>query len=183
MNQILFNKNNKPKSQSLEIVYNTNTNTNNNVKKIFQIQLIISSIIILFCLIHICFKIYNNKKNTTISNKLSDSFNITTLYSNNLNTNLYQSAKTSINSDQIIGIIEIPDINVNYPFFYNTTDELLKISPCRFYGPLPNSIGNLCIAGHNYNNNKFFSKLNLLNTNSRIRIYDLSRKFCRLLRI
>ena len=39
---------------------------------------------------------------------------------------------------------------------------MLKISVCRFYGPLDNSIGNLCIAGHNYNNKVFFSKLYLL---------------------
>ena len=53
------------------------------------------------------------------------------------------------------------------------TEEYLKISPCRFYGPLPNEIGNLCIAGHNYKNYKFFSKLNNLKINDIIKIQDV----------
>ena len=34
--------------------------------------------------------------------------------------------------------------------------------------------GNLCIIAHNYNNNKFFSKINKLKVNSIISIYDLN---------
>ena len=37
-------------------------------------------------------------------------------------------------------------------------------------------IGNVCIAGHNYDNNKFFSKLSTLNINDEIFIYDNSNK-------
>ena len=58
-----------------------------------------------------------------------------------------------------IGVINIPSINVNYPILSTYTDELLKIAPCRFHGPNPNEVGNLCIAGHNYKNSKFFSKV------------------------
>lgn len=36
--------------------------------------------------------------------------------------------------------------------------------------------GNLCIAGHNYNNYQFFSRLKKLNIGDIIYIYDLSRK-------
>ena len=36
--------------------------------------------------------------------------------------------------------------------------------------------GNLCIAGHNYDNNKFFSKISTLNINDEIFIYDNSNK-------
>lgn len=39
-------------------------------------------------------------------------------------------------------------------------------------------IGNLCIAGHNYDNNKFFSKIATLNINDEIFIYDnFNKKF------
>ncbi|MBO5479456.1 MAG: sortase [Clostridia bacterium] len=36
--------------------------------------------------------------------------------------------------------------------------------------------GNLCIAGHNYNNYQFFSRLKKLKVGDIIYIYDLSRK-------
>ena len=55
-----------------------------------------------------------------------------------------------------------------------SNDDLLDISVCRFAGPMPNEIGNLCIAGHNYVDYKFFSRLNELKTNDTITIYDLS---------
>lgn len=39
---------------------------------------------------------------------------------------------------------------------------------------MPNEVGNLCIAGHNYNSYKFFSKLKDLKIGDIINIYDLS---------
>lgn len=73
-----------------------------------------------------------------------------------------------------IGVINIPSINVNYPILSTYTDELLKIAPCRFHGPNPNEVGNLCIAGHNYKNSKFFSKVPNLKLGDKIEITDLS---------
>lgn len=73
-----------------------------------------------------------------------------------------------------IGVINIPSINVNYPILSTYTDELLKIAPCRFHGPNPNEVGNVCIAGHNYKNSKFFSKVPNLQLGDKIEITDLS---------
>ena len=73
-----------------------------------------------------------------------------------------------------IGVINIPSINVNYPILSTYTDELLKIAPCRFHGPNPKEVGNLCIAGHNYKNSKFFSKVPNLQLGDKIEITDLS---------
>lgn len=73
-----------------------------------------------------------------------------------------------------IGVINIPSINVNYPILSTYTDELLKIAPCKFHGPNPNEVGNLCIAGHNYKNSKFFSKVPNLQLGDTIEITDLS---------
>ncbi len=39
---------------------------------------------------------------------------------------------------------------------------------------MPNEAGNLCIAGHNYVDYKLFSRLNELEINDEIKIYDLS---------
>lgn len=43
---------------------------------------------------------------------------------------------------------------------------------------MPNEKGNLCIAGHNYNDNRFFGKINSLSKNDIIVISNnLSEKF------
>ncbi len=73
-----------------------------------------------------------------------------------------------------IGVVNIPSINVNYPILSTYSDELLKISPCKFHGPNPNQVGNLCIAGHNYRNSKFFSKVPTLVLGDIIEITDLT---------
>lgn len=75
-----------------------------------------------------------------------------------------------------IGRIYIPKIDVDYPILSETTTELLKISPCKFWGADPNKVGNCCIAGHNYRNTKFFSKVPTLEYGDIIEITDLSNK-------
>ena len=72
-----------------------------------------------------------------------------------------------------VGSISIPSINVNYPILSETTDSLLKVSVCKFWGCDPNQVGNLCIAGHNYRNKKFFSKAINLVVGDTIEITDL----------
>lgn len=76
-----------------------------------------------------------------------------------------------------VGIINIPKINVNYPILSatkDTLDALLKVSPCKYWGPNPNEVGNLCIVGHNYRNNRFFSKVPKLENGDKIEIMDLT---------
>ena len=79
-----------------------------------------------------------------------------------------------------IGEINIPSIDVNYPILtadnLDNIDTLLKISICKFHGPNPNQIGNLCLVGHNYKNSKFFSKAPNLIIGDIIEITDLSGK-------
>lgn len=76
----------------------------------------------------------------------------------------------------IVGIISIPSIKISYPILSETSDDLLKISVCKFMGPEPNSIGNLCIAGHNFTNTRAFSQLNKVKNGDIIEITDLSGK-------
>ena len=70
------------------------------------------------------------------------------------------------------GIIEIPKIDLYYPVFSHLTEDLLKIAPCKFYGDTLDRNGNICIAGHNYDNSLFFSKLSNLSFKDEIHIYD-----------
>ena len=133
---------------------------------IFFISIIICIIIAFYFLSSYFLKLSQNKK----TNILKEKYNVTTLYSNNSN---YSAIKLS-NDISIIGLFEIPSINISYPILENSNEELLKISVCRFSGPLPNRNGNLCIAGHNYKNSMMFSKLYKLNINDSIFITDLN---------
>lgn len=142
----------------------------NNVKK-FKIMLYISLVlIIILCFYSLWF--YNNiRKKEKLSKDYFTSFNIDKVYYTSNDEDTSQKIYNE-NYTYIIGIIEIPKINIKYPILSSVDDELLKIAPCRFYGPLPNEIGNLCIAGHNYDDDRFFGNIFKLETNDKITIYD-----------
>jgi len=158
-----------------QIIANTYMNENfNNNKKIknfkirFYIILIVSIVVIISCTWYFIRSIYIQNKNDALSKQMLNKFNIQTLYSNTSN----YSAQSLSSTNFIIGSIEIEALGINYPILNECTDENLKISPCKFYGPNPNENGNLCIVGHNYMNDKIFSKLNILNIGDKINIYD-----------
>lgn len=90
------------------------------------------------------------------------------------NTNIQWLETDSGQKYYALAEISIPSIGVNYPVLNETTDELLKIAPCKFWGADPNEVGNFCIVGHNYRNTKFFSKVPLLQTGDIIKIKDLT---------
>lgn len=73
-----------------------------------------------------------------------------------------------------IGVVDVPKLDISYPILSSSSDELLKISVCRFWGPNPNQVGNLCLVAHNYRNSKFFSKISTLEMDDEIKITDLS---------
>lgn len=63
----------------------------------------------------------------------------------------------------VIGIIEIPSIDLKYPILQENTVEALETSVVLMYTSQGlNKIGNSVITGHNYRNNIMFSKLNEL---------------------
>lgn len=73
-----------------------------------------------------------------------------------------------------VATVNIPKLNLSYPVLSETSDKLLKISPCKFWGPNPNEVGNFCIVGHNYRNTKFFSKVPTLEMGDTVKLTDLS---------
>lgn len=93
-----------------------------------------------------------------------------------------------------VAIVNIPKISVNYSVLAVTEpstsstaekalDELLKKSPCRFWGAYQdkgiydaNKVGNFCIVGHNYRNSKFFSKVPTLENGDIIELTDTKGK-------
>ena len=79
-----------------------------------------------------------------------------------------------IESDNFDYVINIPKINSKYPIIAETSDALLKVSVCKFWGSNPNEVGNLCLVGHNYRNGLFFSNNKKLSNGDKIYITDIN---------
>ena len=157
MNQIIYLNDNQYKK------------THNKNHFYLFILIFIISVLSLILLLYYFINYYRiSQINNEFSESLSDVVRIQSLYKDAISYN---------NSFPIIGQIEIKKININYPIFSESNDDLLKLGICRLYGPQPNNVGNMCLVGHNYNNEKFFSKLNNLEINDIITIYDIDNIF------
>lgn len=166
MNQILY-------KCKLENTPNANIENRRNFITIFSISI---SLLTIAILLYFIMK-YNFAKNSNISQNIISNFNIKTLYSDNTNYNSSLISAEDYSEPFVIGLIEIEKINIVYPILSTSSEDLLKLSPCRFAGPMPNEIGNLCIAGHNYANNTHFGKIDVLNKGDLIKIYDVNGNF------
>jgi len=75
---------------------------------------------------------------------------------------------------QTESVLDIPSLGINYPVLSEQSDELLKISLNKYWGPNPNEIGNYCIVGHNYKNGKMFGKLNQIQNGDTVTLTNLA---------
>lgn len=189
MNQIISNfVSNSDNNKASSTITSTNNKTFNKTLKIRNKRKLFIFLFIIFVIISMCLSIYyiNSKHNISkldkISKNIAKTYGITKIYNNSDN---YNYSSTLLNNEisfyeesesYIIGTISIEKIDITYPILSSISKENLKFSTCRFYGPMPNKIGNLCIAGHNYKNNTFFSNLSKLENNDIIKIQDNSRK-------
>ena len=165
MNQILITTNRH------EEYFNDHFQIRNQKEKKKYLFIFFFSIILCIMIgIYLFYSYFSKRNQDKKTALLKDKYNITRLYSS---SNQYSSIQLS-NDISIIGLIEIPAIHISYPILSNSNENLLKISVCRFAGPLPNRNGNLCIAGHNYRNSLMFSKLQEVNTHDSIFITDLN---------
>ena len=76
----------------------------------------------------------------------------------------------------MLGTIEIPKINLSYPVLDRADAASMEVAPGVVYGPGLNKVGNTVIAGHNYRNRTFFSKINQLKSGDSIYITDTDKK-------
>lgn len=173
MNQILKTKSkndiksiNKKKEKSSKRIFKINLN-------FFKLQFVFSIFLILFLIGFIFYYIFSLQNKKELTDNLLGNYGIYRLYSNIPKENSDNEVSNEAESN-LFGIIEIPKLDLYYPVFSHLEENLLKISPCKFYGTSPKEVGNICIAGHNYNNSMFFSKLHLLNNEDQIYLYDNS---------
>ncbi len=74
----------------------------------------------------------------------------------------------------VVGIIKIPKINIEYPIIDKTNDETMALSITKFWGNNVNDIGNYTMAGHNYFDSTMFSNTNKLTVGDTIEMTDLN---------
>ena len=95
-------------------------------------------------------------------------------FSNNTeNTNNVEPVKVQYNGFDVVGLIEIPSINIKYPIINKTNDTTMKYSITKFSGGEINSIGNFTVAGHNNLNGTMFGKVKRLKIGDQIKLTDL----------
>ncbi|MCI9177975.1 MAG: sortase [Clostridia bacterium] len=147
------------------------------IKQKYRFQFFVSLFVAIIFIAIFFYHVQTNKAQEKLSKDLLKNYSLTTLYhEKNLDSTKTNKSNFVIENPFVIGMIKIAKINLNYPILSESNSDLLKISLCRFAGPMPNEVGNLCIAGHNYVDNKFFSRLAELNKNDTIEIYDLAGK-------
>ena len=169
-------------------------------KKMYKINFIVSIILIVILFSFYAYAEYDRNKNADISQdilagmdddntKMSNKSDVWVVALdgsddhqgiaegyNTTSTSLTNTYKVDGKTYEMVGSINIPSINVDYPILSETSDSLLKVSVCKFWGSNPNEVGNLCIAGHNYRNKRFFSKVPTLSVGDIIEITDLNKK-------
>ena len=77
-------------------------------------------------------------------------------------------------SYQTEAILNYPKLGINYPVLSEESEDLLKVSLCKYWGPNPNKVGNYCIVGHNYLSGKMFGKLSGAAVGDEINLTDLN---------
>ncbi len=85
----------------------------------------------------------------------------------------FEKVERKIEDENVIAIIRIPKINIEYPVIYKTTESYMKVAPTKYAGGFPNEVGNFCIIGHNYYDNTHFSNLNKLEIDDLVYLTDI----------
>ena len=122
--------------------------------------------------------------------KKADSNNQIEIMAENASNETHNQNDTELNDDElkivecqidgktykVIAVLYIPKLDIEYPVLSSTSKELLKVSLNKYWGPNPNKPGNLCILGHNYNDEKFFGKLHNIKIGDYIQLTDMYGK-------
>lgn len=81
--------------------------------------------------------------------------------------------ETEYKGYKVVGIIEIPKIDIKYPILNKTNDDAMQYAITKFSGGEINSIGNFVMAGHNYLDGSMFGKVKQLELGDEIKLTDL----------
>ena len=145
-----------------------NINKNLIVYKIFLIMLIIAGIIIFAIIFR---KQYNDQVYDKENDEVTKNF-----HELQEAQNQEQPIELQMQGHKVIGIINIPAIDLEYPIIDKTTKETMRISISKFSGGEINEIGNVALAGHNNYSGTMFGKNKNLKIKDKIYLTDLTRR-------
>ena len=143
------------------------TKIKKNYKIFFKFQFVLSICIIMFLGIYYFLENKKDKDLEKISEILNKNIEI---------SKMYNVENVSLEKKLYFCKIEIEKFGISYFVFDELNEELLKIGPCKFYGKDIGDNTNICIAGHNYNDSRFFSNLFKMEIGEKIKIIDLDKK-------
>lgn len=146
------------------------------MKKIYDIILAILIIAAIIVVILIGVKYGKNQINESeISNSLDEIQEKFENLEKNDNPN-FETINQYYKGYKIEGIIEIPKVGIKYPILNETSEESMKISITKFWGPDVNEIGNLTLAGHNNKDGTMFGKTKRLSIGDTIKLTNLKNE-------
>lgn len=91
----------------------------------------------------------------------------------NSSSNEEDSMITSYKGYPVIAKLEIPQIELETYVISEYSEQALGVSVTKFYGGDPNTVGNFCIAGHNYITKNMFHNLKKLSVGNQLFLIDL----------
>ena len=139
--------------------------------KIYKCIFIILVIVVIIVIGLIAIKYYRNNINEQENKRVVDVFS--------RNVENLEKEKTTMNGYNVIGIVKIPKIELEYPILDieasnpEETKEPMKISIVKYWGGKVNEFGNLSIAGHNNYDGTMFGKTKKLEINDEVELTDL----------
>lgn len=145
-------------------------------KKIYKFLFILLSILAIAVLVCILKKYMDSKR---AENENKETLEV---FSRIDDRQIDENTKIKLNGYDVIGKIEIPKINIEYPIIAienpspDETKIPLKFSIVRYWGGEVNEYGNLSIAGHNKYDGTMFGKINRLEIYDEVKLTDLAKK-------
>ena len=121
-------------------------------------------------------EILTNTENEVVTEEETQETEIET--NNNRQNTTAKTATYTVEGEQytVVGVLNIPSLNIEYAILSETSTKLLKVSLNKYWGANPNEVGNMVVVGHNYKDNKFFSNLSKIQQGGIVKITDLTGK-------
>ena len=147
------------------------------IYKVLLIILIIAAVIIGGIIFH---KQYKDKVYDKENAQIAQLFHEEQKRIENENSKNDKKEKRKINLEykgqKVIGLIEIPVIDLEYPILEKTTNLAMATSISRYYGGEINEYGNVSLAGHNNYSGTMFGKNKNLKKGDDVLLTDLTGK-------
>lgn len=138
-----------------------------NIYRVLRIVLIIAAIVVAVFVVK---KFYNEGKTENSAKEVLAE--IKTIIETSETDEAVQTIDAELEGYKIVGIINIPRIDVEYPILEKTTVDSLNVSITKFWGNEINEIGNVTLAGHNNFSGVMFGKIKKLVVGDIIELTD-----------